>query len=55
MNPADGPHIERLKAAIPRGRVGEPEEVASLVAYLAGPQAGYVNGASLTVDGGYNI
>jgi 3-oxoacyl-[acyl-carrier protein] reductase len=29
--------------------------VASLVAYLAGPQAGYINGASLTVDGGYNI
>ncbi len=34
-------------------RLIEPEEVADLVAWLAGPSAGYVNGASLSIDGGW--
>jgi 3-oxoacyl-[acyl-carrier protein] reductase len=55
MNPADGPNVDWLKAASPLGRLGRPEEIASLVAFLAGPQSSYINGASLTVDGGYNI
>lgn len=42
---------EDLLAAIPAGRVGTPEEVASAVAFLASDEAGYVNGATLTVDG----
>jgi NAD(P)-dependent dehydrogenase (short-subunit alcohol dehydrogenase family) len=42
---------EGLLAAIPAGRVGTPEEVASAVAFLASEAAGYVNGATLTVDG----
>jgi 3-oxoacyl-[acyl-carrier protein] reductase len=54
MNPGDGPNAERLKALIPVGRLGQDDEVASLVAYLAGPQSSFVNGAALTVDGGYN-
>jgi 3-oxoacyl-[acyl-carrier protein] reductase len=37
------------------GRLGRPDEIASLVAFLAGPQSSYINGASLTADGGYNI
>jgi 3-hydroxybutyrate dehydrogenase len=34
-------------------RLVEPEEVADLVTWLAGPSAGYVNGASMTIDGGW--
>jgi 3-oxoacyl-[acyl-carrier protein] reductase len=35
-------------------RYGTVEEVAAMVAYLAGPEAGFVTGASLTIDGGFN-
>ena len=38
---------------IPIGRLGKDREIASLVAYLAGPEAAFVNGAALTIDGGY--
>jgi 3-oxoacyl-[acyl-carrier protein] reductase len=55
MNPANSPHRERLTAQSPLGRVGEPDEIASLVAFLAGPQSSYINGACLTVDGGFSI
>lgn len=54
MNPADSAFAEMLRTqvlAIPR--YGTPNEVAAMVAYLAGPEAGYVTGASLTVDGGF--
>ena len=37
---------------IPAGRISEPEEVASLIAFLATPAAGYINGTSIPVDGG---
>jgi 3-oxoacyl-[acyl-carrier protein] reductase len=36
----------------PAGRFGSPEEVAAMIAFLAGPEAGYVNGATISVDGG---
>jgi 3-oxoacyl-[acyl-carrier protein] reductase len=39
-------------AQIPVGRVGEPEELAAVVAFLASEQAAYVNGTSILVDGG---
>ena len=35
------------------GRMGKDVEVASLVAYLAGPESSFVTGAALTIDGGY--
>ena len=37
---------------IPAGRTGKPEEVAALVAFLASPVAGYINGAAIPIDGG---
>jgi 3-oxoacyl-[acyl-carrier protein] reductase len=37
---------------IPAGRISEPEEVAALIAFLATPAAGYMNGTSIPVDGG---
>jgi 3-oxoacyl-[acyl-carrier protein] reductase len=55
INPADGPEMEQLMNMIHLRRYGTDEEVASLVAYLAMPQAAFVTGANLNVDGGYGI
>ena len=43
---------QRLAAANPMGRYGEPEEVAAVVAYLCSDDASYLNGAILPIDGG---
>jgi 3-oxoacyl-[acyl-carrier protein] reductase len=53
MNPADGPHAAALQTMIPARRFGKPEEVAGMVTYLVSGEAGFVTGASFTVDGGY--
>ncbi len=45
--------FERLGAQVPLGRVGKPEELAAVVAFLASERASYVNGCSIAVDGGY--
>lgn len=45
--------FERLSAWYPVGRVGVPEDVSRLVAYLASDDAGFVNGAVFVVDGGF--
>ena len=55
MNPADGPHVETLKSLLPVGRLGKSEEIAGFVSYLAGPEAGFITGASLNIDGGYTL
>ena len=48
----DKPKLNALLANIPLGRLGTPEDVSSLVAFLASDEAAYVNGATFTVDGG---
>lgn len=53
MNPAGGPHGAGQAAMTALGRFGTADEVASMVAYLAGGQAGYVTGAEFAVDGGH--
>nr|WP_307727525.1 SDR family oxidoreductase [Massilia sp. AB1] len=47
--------IELVKDWIPLKRVGQPSEIAGLAAYLAGPESGYMTGASLTIDGGMSL
>ena len=48
----DPGRLERVVARIPLGRAGEPEEVAPAIAWLLGPDSGYVTGASIRVAGG---
>ena len=54
LNPADSKLADMLRTqvlALPR--YGTADEIAAMVAYLAGPEAGFVTGASLTIDGGF--
>lgn len=44
--------FQRFGAAHPIGRIGEPEEIAELVAYLASPRAGFITGSDFRIDGG---
>jgi 3-oxoacyl-[acyl-carrier protein] reductase len=53
MNPDAGDFADSLKQIMAVGRYGQVEEIASFVSYLAGPEAGYITGASLTIDGGF--
>jgi 3-oxoacyl-[acyl-carrier protein] reductase len=46
---------DAIKRTIPLGRVGKPDEVASLIVFLAGDQASYITGSIINVDGGLEV
>jgi 3-oxoacyl-[acyl-carrier protein] reductase len=54
LNPAAGDWAAPQKAATALNRYGRVDEVAALVAFVAGPESSYITGANLTVDGGTN-
>jgi 3-oxoacyl-[acyl-carrier protein] reductase len=46
--------IERLTSVVPLGRLGEPNEVAGVISFLAGRDSGWVNGQVIRANGGRN-
>src|SRR3979490_3060654 len=54
LNPASGDWALPQKAATALDRYGHVEEIAAMVAFVAGPESSYITGANLTVDGGTN-
>ncbi|MDQ6817004.1 MAG: SDR family oxidoreductase [Actinomycetota bacterium] len=44
--------VERWRRSVPLGRMGSPQEVAALIAFLATPAAGYITGTTILIDGG---
>ena len=55
MNPEVGEFADSLRAVMALGRYGQPRDIASVVSYLAGPEAAYVTGANWNVDGGFTV
>jgi 3-oxoacyl-[acyl-carrier protein] reductase len=53
MNPAQGDFADMLRGFLAVGRYGEGDEIAALVAFLASPDAAFITGASLAIDGGF--
>jgi 3-oxoacyl-[acyl-carrier protein] reductase len=54
LNPAAGDWAVPQKALTALDRYGRVDDIASMVAFVAGPEASYITGANLTVDGGMN-
>ncbi|MCX4163628.1 MULTISPECIES: SDR family oxidoreductase [Paraburkholderia] len=54
LNPSDGPYASTFKQMLALPRFAHVDEIAGMVAYLASPEAAFVTGASLTIDGGFN-
>lgn len=47
--------LSQITSEVPMGRLGQPEEIASVVAFLASDEASYVNGAVIEVSGGVTL
>jgi len=47
--------LAELTAAVPLGRIGDPDEIAATIAFLASPEAAYITGAVIPVDGGLGM
>lgn len=55
MNPDAGEFAEGLKQLSALGRYGDTSDIAAMVSFLAGPEAGYITGANINVDGGITV
>ena len=55
LNPGDRAEAVARAPLNPTGRVGQPAELANLAAYLVSPQAGYINGEMVAIDGGAHL
>jgi 3-oxoacyl-[acyl-carrier protein] reductase len=49
----EGGQLQQVLARIPKGRLGQPEEIASLAVFLASEESDYINGAAIVIDGGW--
>ena len=49
------PRLRERQKAIPWGRAGKAEEVAELVAFMLSPEADYITGTTVTIDGGLSL
>lgn len=49
----EGDQLQQVLARIPKGRLGQPEEIANLAAFLASEESEYITGAAIVVDGGW--
>ena len=54
FSPQSGSPEEALQKMTPIGRVGQPQEVADLILFLASDRAAFIHGANITIDGGAN-
>ena len=46
---------ERMRALIPMGAIGEPDDIGHMVAYVASEKAGYMTGQVISIDGGLAV